>query len=242
MRYLIIQVGSVYCCCRARLSNLYRPILLRLWGWPQRILIEPGSMVNIGRLWNQSSVPAPPQLASGLVSTSDRDRHRLLECIHNQACDLRSCPRIRWFRFVDWDRLHHDPFPILFAVIENDLRRVLAYSLNNQLGFMVVGIGIGTELAINGTVAHAFCHIIYKALLFMSMGAVLYRVGTCKGTELGGLHKSMPWTTVFCIIGAGAISGFPLLSGFVSKSMIISAAGEEHLLWVWLTLLIASQV
>lgn len=131
-------------------------------------------------------------------------------------------------------------FPILFAVIENDLRRVLAYSLNNQLGFMVVGIGIGTELAINGTVAHAFCHIIYKALLFMSMGAVLYRVGTCKATELGGLHKSMPWTTVFCIIGAGAISGFPLLSGFVSKSMIISAAGEEHLLWVWLTLLVAS--
>ena len=131
-------------------------------------------------------------------------------------------------------------FPILFAVIENDLRRVLSYSLNNQLGFMVVGIGIGTELAINGTVAHAFCHIIYKALLFMSMGAVLFRGGTCKGTELGGLHKSMPWTTVFCIVGAGAISGFPLLSGFVSKSMIISAAGEEHLLWVWVTLLIAS--
>ncbi|QEG38904.1 Na(+)/H(+) antiporter subunit D [Roseimaritima ulvae] len=131
-------------------------------------------------------------------------------------------------------------FPIIFAVIENDLRRVLAYSLNNQLGFMVVGIGIGTELAINGTVAHAFCHIIYKALLFMSMGAVLYRVGTVKATELGGLHKSMPWTTGFCLIGAGAISGFPLLSGFISKSMIISAAGEEHLFVVWLILLVAS--
>ena len=139
-------------------------------------------------------------------------------------------------------------FPIVFAVIENDLRRVLAYSLNNQLGFMVVGIGIGTELALNGTAAHAFCHIIYKALLFMSMGAVLYRVGTTKATELGGLHKSMPWTTVFCIIGGGAIAGFPLLSGFVSKSMIISAAGEaythgagnEHFFWVWIVLLIAS--
>ena len=131
-------------------------------------------------------------------------------------------------------------FPIVFAVIENDLRRVLAYSLNNQLGFMVVGIGIGTELALNGTAAHAFCHIIYKALLFMSMGAVLYRVGTTKATELGGLHKSMPWTTVFCIIGGGAIAGFPLLSGFVSKSMIISAAGEEHMFWVWIILLIAS--
>ena len=131
-------------------------------------------------------------------------------------------------------------FPIVFAVIENDLRRVLAYSLNNQLGFMVVGIGIGSELAINGTVAHAFCHIIYKSLLFMSMGAVLHRVGTTKATELGGLYKSMPWTTVFCIIGAAAISGFPLLSGFISKSMIITAAAEEHQFWVWIVLLIAS--
>ncbi|MEZ6091431.1 MAG: Na(+)/H(+) antiporter subunit D [Pirellulaceae bacterium] len=131
-------------------------------------------------------------------------------------------------------------FPIVFAVIENDLRRVLAYSLNNQLGFMVVGVGIGTELAINGAVAHAFCHIIYKSLLFMSMGAVLYRVGTTKATELGGLHKSMPWTTIFCLIGAGAISGFPLLSGFVSKSMILTAAAEEHHFLVWIVLLIAS--
>ena len=131
-------------------------------------------------------------------------------------------------------------FPIVFAVIENDLRRVLAYSLNNQLGFMVVGIGIGTELSLNGTAAHAFCHIIYKALLFMSMGAVLLRVGTTKATELGGLHKSMPLTTIFCIIGAGSIAGFPLLSGFISKSMIISAAGEQHMFVVWIVLLIAS--
>ena len=131
-------------------------------------------------------------------------------------------------------------FPIFFAVIENDLRKVLAYSLNNQLGFMVVGIGIGTELAINGTVAHAFCHIIYKALLFMSMGAVLHRVGTTKATELGGLHKSMPFTTFFCCIGAGSIAGFPLLSGFISKSMILSAAAEQHLFGVWVVLLIAS--
>lgn len=131
-------------------------------------------------------------------------------------------------------------FPIFYAVIENDLRRVLAYSLNNQLGFMVVGIGIGTELAINGTVAHAFCHIIYKALLFMSMGAVLYRVGTTKATELGGLYKSMPLTTIFCIIGAGSISGFPLLSGFISKSMIVTAAAEEHQFVLWILLLVAS--
>ncbi len=131
-------------------------------------------------------------------------------------------------------------FPIFYAVIENDLRRVLAYSLNNQLGFMVVGIGIGTELALNGTAAHAFCHILYKALLFMAMGAVLYRVGTVKGSELGGLYRSMPWTTVFCIVGAASISAFPLFSGFISKSLIISAAMKEGYYWVWLTLLFAS--
>jgi multicomponent Na+:H+ antiporter subunit D len=131
-------------------------------------------------------------------------------------------------------------FPIFYAVIENDLRRVLAYSLNNQLGFMVVGIGIGTELSLNGTAAHAFAHIIYKALLFMSMGAVLHRVGTMKGSELGGLYKSMPLTTVFCIIGAASISGFPLLSGFVTKSMILTAAAEEGHWITWTILLFAS--
>jgi len=131
-------------------------------------------------------------------------------------------------------------FPIFYAVIENDLRRVLAYSLNNQLGFMVVGIGIGTELALNGTAAHAFAHILYKALLFMSMGAVMYRVGHCNGSDLGGLYKKMPWTTAFCCIGAASISAFPLFSGFVSKSMILTAAAEEHHLFTWLILLFAS--
>lgn len=131
-------------------------------------------------------------------------------------------------------------FPIFYAVIENDLRRVLSYSLINQVGFMVTGIGIGTELAINGAAAHAFVHIIYKALLFMSMGAVLDRVGKIDGSELGGLYKSMPITAVFCIIGAASISAFPLFSGFIAKSMVLSAAIKEGYPIVWLFLLFAS--
>ncbi len=131
-------------------------------------------------------------------------------------------------------------FPIFFAVIENDMRRVLSYSLNNQLGFMVAGIGVGTELAINGTVAHAFCHILYKALLFMSMGAVLYRVGTIKASQLGGLYKSMPLTAGFCIVGSMSISAFPLFSGFISKSLILGAVAAEQYWGVWLVLLFAS--
>ncbi|MEM7355864.1 MAG: Na(+)/H(+) antiporter subunit D [Acidobacteriota bacterium] len=131
-------------------------------------------------------------------------------------------------------------FPIFFAVIVNDLRRVLTYSLNNQLGFMVCGVGLGTEMALNGTAAHAFAHILYKALLFMSMGAVLYRTGTAKGSELGGLYKSMPWTTGFCIVGAASISAFPLTSGFISKSLVLSSAAKEHYVLVYLVLLFAS--
>jgi multicomponent Na+:H+ antiporter subunit D len=131
-------------------------------------------------------------------------------------------------------------FPIFYAVIENDLRRVLAYSLNNQLGFMVVGIGIGTEMALNGTAAHAFSHILYKALLFMSMGAVLLRTGTINGSQLGGLYKSMPWTTGFCVVGAASISAFPLFSGFVSKSLILTATAENGHWITWAVLLFAS--
>jgi multicomponent Na+:H+ antiporter subunit D len=142
--------------------------------------------------------------------------------------------------FLVWIGAAMTAFPIFYAVIENDLPRVLAYSLNNQLGFMVVGIGIGTEMALNGTAAHAFTHIIYKALLFMSMGAVLYRTGTINGSDLGGLYKSMPYTTVFCLIGAASISAFPLFSGFISKSLIITQTANQSYVFAWWVLIFAS--
>jgi multicomponent Na+:H+ antiporter subunit D len=131
-------------------------------------------------------------------------------------------------------------FPIFYAVIENDLRRVLAYSMINQLGFMVVGVGIGGELGINGASAHAVADMVFKGLLFMSMGAVLLRAGTTKGSDLGGLYKSMPQTTVLCIVGAASISAFPLFSGFATKSLIMEAVAQEHRTAVWLLLLFAS--
>ncbi len=130
-------------------------------------------------------------------------------------------------------------FPIFYAVIENDLRRVLSYSMINQIGFMVCGIGLGSALAVNGAVAHAFNDVIFKGLLFMTMGAVLFRTGTTKASELGGLYKSMPWTTGFCMVGAASISALPLFSGFVSKSMVMLAAFDGHPI-VWLVLLFAS--
>lgn len=131
-------------------------------------------------------------------------------------------------------------YGIIYALLENDMRRILAYSIINQVGFMVTGVGIGTMMALNGTVAHAFCHIIYKALLWMSAGSVLYMTGKSRCTDLGGLHKSMPWTLIFGCVGALSISSFPGTSGFTSKSLIIDGAIHEHLMWAWLVLEIAS--
>lgn len=139
-------------------------------------------------------------------------------------------------------------FPLFFALVETDLRKVLAFSLNNQLGFMVVGVGLAdfvhhpeiAELALNGTAAHAFAHILYKGLLFMCMGAVLMRVGTARSTQLGGLYHSMPLTAGFCLVGAASIAAFPFFSGFVTKSMILSALGESHQLICWLMLMFAA--
>jgi multicomponent Na+:H+ antiporter subunit D len=131
-------------------------------------------------------------------------------------------------------------YGIVYAILENDMRRILAYSIVNQVGFMVTGIGIGTEMALNGAAAHAFAHIIYKALLLMSAGSVLFMTGKRKCTDLGGLFRTMPLTTTCGIVGALSISSFPLTSGFVSKSMISEAAGLEGLAIVWYLLAAAS--
>ena len=131
-------------------------------------------------------------------------------------------------------------YGIVYAILENDMRRILAYSIVNQVGFMVTAIGIGSEMALNGAAAHAFAHIIYKALLLMSAGSVLYMTGKSKCTDLGGLFRTMPVTATCGIIGALAISAFPFTSGFISKSMISQAAGDEHLTLVWFLLAAAS--
>jgi multicomponent Na+:H+ antiporter subunit D len=127
-------------------------------------------------------------------------------------------------------------YGIVYAILENDMRRILGYSIVNQVGFMVAGIGIGTEMALNGSASHAFTHIIYKALLLMSAGSVLLMTGKRKCTDLGGLFRTMPLTTICGIIGALSISSFPLTSGFISKSMIAEGAVEQHLALVWFLL------
>jgi len=127
-----------------------------------------------------------------------------------------------------------------YAAIENDARRILAYHIVSQVGYMVCGVGIGTAMAVNGAISHAYAHIIYKALLFMGAGAVLEMTGKSKLNELGGLYRRMPLAMIFTVIGGISISGFPLTSGFVSKSMIIAAAGESHRIGLLLMMTLAA--
>lgn len=131
-------------------------------------------------------------------------------------------------------------FPIFYAAIENDMRRVLSYSMINQIGFMVAGIGIGGALGINGAVSHAFNDVLFKGLLFMSMGAVLFSSGRINASDLGGLYKSMPWTCACCIIGAASISAIPLFNAFISKSMVMQGVADSGAVAIWLVLLFAS--
>ena len=237
LRYLIIQVGSGVLLLAGAIVVFHSSGSLRFEEFglnglgPTLIFIAIGIKCAFPLLHNWLQDAYPEATVTGTVVLSAFTTKLAVYAL------ARGFPGVE---MLVWIGATMTAFPIFYAVIENDLRRVLAYSLNNQLGFMVVGVGIGTELSINGTVAHAFSHILYKALLFMSMGAVLHRVGTIKGSELGGLYKSMPWTAGFCVVGAASISAFPLFSGFISKSLILTAAAYEGYWGVWAVLLFAS--
>jgi multicomponent Na+:H+ antiporter subunit D len=133
-------------------------------------------------------------------------------------------------------------YGVVYAVLENDIRRLLAYHIISQVGYMVCGVGLGSEMAINGAAAHAFCHILYKAVLFMGMGAVIYVTGRSKMTDLQGrdLYKKMPITLALYMVGAFSISAVPLFNGFVSKTMIVAASGKLNMPSIELMLHLAS--
>lgn len=131
-------------------------------------------------------------------------------------------------------------YGVIYAFMVLDMRRLLSYHIISQVGFMVVGVGLGTPLAIIGAISHAFTHIIYKGLLFMSVGAIIYATGKERLNELGGLFDKLKYVFIFYSIGALSISGAPLLSGFVSKSLTITASQEEHNIFAWFMLNLAS--
>ena len=119
-------------------------------------------------------------------------------------------------------------YGVIFALLQNDTRKLLSYHIVSQVGYMVAGVGIGIPLGVNGGIAHLFNHILYKSLLFMCMGSVIYMTGRRKLTELGGLAKQMPITCLTCLVASLSISGAPGFNGFVSKGMVLSSAVEAN--------------
>lgn len=196
-------------------------------------------MILIGVLINAAAPPVSAWLSDAYPEASSTGT------VFLSAFTTKTAVLALWLLFpgqtvLVWVGLYMIFYGIIYALMENDMRRILAYSIVNQVGFMVCGVGIGTELALNGVAAHAFAHIIYKALLLMSAGAVLTQTGKSKCTDLGGLYRTMPVTAVCGIIGALAISAFPFTSGFISKSLISQASAYGEMTFVWFCLVAAS--
>lgn len=165
--------------------------------------------------------------------------------IFMSALTTKSAVYVLLVLFPGWDILIYMGlamalYGVVYAVLANDIRQILAYHIISQVGYMVTGVGIGTALSMNGTVAHAYSHILYKALLFMGAGAVIHATGESRLSELGGLARRMRPIVWLFMIGAFSISGFPFFNGFISKSMIVSSAGEAHYPVIMLGLLLAS--
>ncbi len=196
-------------------------------------------MILIGILINAAAPPVSAWLADSYPESSPTGSV-FLSAFTTKTAVLALILLFPGEKVLIWIGLFMVMYGIIYALLENDARRILAYSIVNQVGFMVCAIGIGTQMALNGAAAHAFAHIIYKGLLFMSAGVVIYRTGKHKCTDLGGLFRTMPLTAFCGIIGALAISGFPLTSGFTTKTMISQAAADEHLVTVYLLLAAAS--
>jgi multicomponent Na+:H+ antiporter subunit D len=196
-------------------------------------------MVLIGILINTAAPPLSAWLADAYPASSPTGSV-FLSAFTTKSAVLALILLFPGEGVLIWVGLYMIFYGIIYALLENDARRILAYSVVNQVGFMVCAVGIGTEMALNGAAAHAFAHIFYKALLFMSAGVVIYRTGKSRCSDLGGLFRTMPITTVCGIIGALAISSFPFTSGFTTKTLISVAAEHEGLVFVYFALMAAS--
>ena len=196
-------------------------------------------MILIGILINAAAPPVSAWLADAYPASSPTGSV-FLSAFTTKTAVLALILLFPGETVLIWVGIYMVMYGIIYALLENDARRILAYSIVNQVGFMVCAIGIGTQMALNGAAAHAFAHIIYKGLLFMSAGVVVYRTGKNKCTDLGGLFRTMPLTTICGIIGALSISSFPFTSGFTTKTLISQAAANEGLVAVYFFLAAAS--
>ena len=243
MRYLVVQVSSgvalfagVAIHIQMTGSTLFGPLPLgdlAATPGPWIILFAIGIKAGFPLLNGWLSDAYPAGTATGTVVMSIFTTKMAIYAL------ARGFPGLDW---LVWVGAAMALTPIVLALLEDDLRRILAYALNSQLGFMVVGIGVGTTASLNGTVAHALCSVLYQGLLFMGTGAILHRAGTARISALGHgpLFRAMPVTFALVLVGAASIAAVPGLSGFVSKSIIIDETAKAGLTWVWIALVAGS--
>ena len=191
------------------------------WGWGGKYLGS--NLMLLGFIINSATTPFHSWLSdsyseatpSGSIYMTAFTTKTAIFCL---IMTFSGVPLLMWMGAIQ------AVFALFLAVLENDGRRLCSYHIISQIGYMVAGVGMGTEMGINGAASHALCHIIYNALLYMGAGCALVVVGTAKFNELGGLYKYMPIAFWLYMIGGFSISGFPLFNGFVSKTMTIEAA------------------
>ena len=198
-----------------------------------------GTLVLLGFLVNAAVVPLHAWLPDAYPESSPAGSV-FLSAFATKAAVYALIRTFAGTEGLVWAGVSMALYGVVFAVLENDVRRLLAYHIVSQVGYMVVGVGLGSPLALAGAAAHAFCHILYKGLLFMAAGAVVESTGHRRLTDLGGLGAPLRSILVLYMVGALSISGAPLLSGFVSKAMIVSAAEEAGRTGVALLLGLAS--
>lgn len=191
------------------------------WGWEAKYLGS--NLMLLGFVINAATTPFHSWLSdtyseatpSGSIYMTAFTTKTAIFCL---ITTFSGVPLLMWMGAIQ------AVFALFLAVLENDGRRLCSYHIISQIGYMVAGVGMGTEMGINGAASHALCHIIYNALLYMGAGCALVVVGTAKFNELGGLYKYMPIAFWLYMIGGFSISGFPLFNGFISKTMTIEAA------------------
>lgn len=191
------------------------------WGWEGKYLGS--NLMLLGFVINAATTPFHSWLSdtyseaspSGSVYMTAFTTKTAIFCL---IITFSGVPLLMWMGAIQ------AVFALFMAVLENDGRRLCSYHIISQIGYMVAGVGMGTEMGLNGAASHALCHIIYNALLYMGAGCALAVVGTAKFDRLGGLYKYMPISFWLYMVGGFSISGFPLFNGFISKAMTIEAA------------------
>ncbi|MEW5910080.1 MAG: proton-conducting transporter membrane subunit, partial [Thermodesulfobacteriota bacterium] len=237
IRYLLWHHFSGICILTGILSHVHLTGSIEFshmpWGWGGRDFGY--NLMLLGFLVNAASVPFHSWLADSYSEAGPGGS------IYLTAYTTKTAVFCLWILFsgvelLIWAGVVSALVSVFLAVLENDGRRLLSYHIVSQVGYMVAGIGMGTHLSLNGAASHAFCHILYKALLYMGAGCPLVVVGTVKFHQLGGLYKYMPYSFWLTMIGGFSISAFPLFSGFVSKTMTLEAAELLHQPVVYLIL------